>query len=440
MVSLYNKFGVILFDIAICAKYIIHFNEGDNKMHLKIKIIKSTAAVLSAAFVCLCSAAGYYSSKLPAVITKEPLTDLRIAEYPEISCSADPVSVIRTASVFPQSDQVTLSIFGAIPVKSVQVREAEAPVLVAGGNPFGIKLLMDGVMVTQLGAVLDNSGRTVCPAENAGIQVGDIIRSVDGESIVSNSRLQEIVSESGGKSMKITAERDGREFTVTLDPVYSKKTNMWRGGMWVRDSVAGIGTITFISKKTGEFAGLGHPICDADTGELVPLYSGEAVPVEIIEAKKGEKGIPGELHGCFAKGAAYGTLNRNNGCGIYGNLTDEAVEELCGNAEEFIMGYRQEITTGKAEIYTTISGCKPEKYSIEIESIDFNGSDDSRNMVIRITDKRLIEAAGGIIQGMSGSPIIQNGKLIGAVTHVFVADPTRGYAIFAENMAEYLEG
>lgn len=409
-------------------------------MHLKRKIIKSTAAVLSAAFVCLFSAAGYYSSKLPAVITKEPSAELRIAEYPEISCLADADSTVQTASVFPHSDQVTLSLFGAIPVKNVQVREAEAPVFVVGGNPFGIKLLMDGVMVTELGAVLDESGRTICPAENAGIQVGDVIKAVNEEPIVSNGRLQEIIAESDGKGIKITAERGGSEFTAVLEPVFSQKTNMWRGGMWVRDSVAGIGTMTFINKKTGEFAGLGHPICDADTGELVPLYSGEAVPVEIIEAKKGEKGIPGELRGCFRKGGAYGTLNRNNGCGIYGNLTDEAVEELCENAEEFTMGYRQEITTGKAEIYTTVSGCTPEKYSIEIESVDFNSDDDSRNMVIRITDKRLIDAAGGIIQGMSGSPIIQNGKLIGAVTHVFVADPTRGYAIFAENMAEYFEG
>ena len=209
--------------------------------------------------------------------------------------------------------------------------------------------------------------------------------------------------------------------------------------MWVRDSIAGIGTMTFFNKKTGEFAGLGHPICDADTGEIVPVYSGEAVPVEITEAKKGEKGIPGELRGSFANGT-FGVLERNNSCGVYGRLTENGLEELCRDSQEFIMGYRQDITTGEAEIYTTVSGSAPERYKIEIESIDFNSKESAKNMVIRITDKRLIKSCGGIVQGMSGSPIIQNDRLIGAVTHVFVADPTRGYAIFADNMAEYLEG
>lgn len=411
----------------------LHLKERTCKMQLKRKLIRSAGALLAAASLCIFGTAGYYSSRLPSSVTIEPAATLKIAEYPEISCSVSPEAIMQTAGIFPETKQVTLSLFGAIPVKSVSVTEAEPPVLTAGGYPFGIKLLMDGVMVTELGAVTDSSGRTSCPAEEAGIMTGDIIKSANGESLISNSRLQEIISQSGGKEVSLTAERSGHEFTVSLKPVFSQKNNMWRGGMWVRDSVAGIGTMTFINKETGEFAGLGHPICDSDTGELVPVYSGEAVPVEITEAKKGEKGIPGELRGSFSKGV-YGVLEKNGSCGIYGRLTDEGMDELCSDSDEYVMGYRQDITTGEAEIYTTVHGSTPEKYKIEIESIDFNSKEVSKNMVIRITDKRLIKESGGIIQGMSGSPIIQNGKLIGAVTHVFVADPTRGYAVFAENM------
>lgn len=408
-------------------------------MQLKRKIIRSAGALLSAVSLCIFGTAGYYSSRLPSTVTVTPSAELKIAEYPELSCSVSPVEVMRTAGGAPETKQVTLSLFGAIPVKNVSVTEAEPPVLAACGHPFGIKLLMDGVMVTELGAVTDEKGSTSCPAENAGIMTGDIIKSANGEPLVSNSRLQEIISQSGGNEIALIVERNDHEFSVMLKPVFSGKNNMWRGGMWVRDSVAGIGTMTFINKKTGEFAGLGHPICDSDTGEIVPVYSGEAVPVEITEAKKGEKGIPGELRGSFSRGT-YGVLERNNSCGIYGKLTDEGMAELCRDSQEYVMGYRQDITTGEAEICTTVSGSSPERYKIEIESIDFNSKEASKNMIIRITDKRLIKESGGIIQGMSGSPIIQNGHLIGAVTHVFVADPTRGYAVFADNMAEYLEG
>lgn len=408
-------------------------------MQLKRKIIRSVGALLSAAFLCVFGTAGYYSSKLPSAVTIEPASQLKIAEYPEISCSADPDAVMQTSGGYPETKQVTLSLFGAIPVKSVSVTEKEAPVLIPCGYPFGIKLLMDGVMVTELGAVTDISGNTSCPAEDAGIVTGDIIKSANGEALVSNSRLQEIISQSGGREISLLVSRNDTEFTAQLRPVFSEKNNMWRGGMWVRDSIAGIGTMTFINKETGEFAGLGHPICDSDTGGLVPVYSGEAVPVEITEARRGEKGIPGELRGSFTSGT-YGILERNGSCGVFGRLNEESIKKLCGDSCEYVMGYRQDITTGEAEILTTVSGKTPEKYKIEIESIDFNSGESTKNMVIRITDKRLLKKSGGIIQGMSGSPIIQNGRLVGAVTHVFVADPTRGYAVFADNMAEYLDG
>lgn len=409
-------------------------------MYFKRKIIKGTAVLLSAALVGLFGTAGYYSVHLPSSLIMESGEEIRIAQYPEISCFSSSDNTIPVSGNTAGTSQATLTLFGAIPVKNVEIHEAEAPTLVAGGNPFGIKLLMDGVMVTELGEVETEDGEKTCPAQNAGIQVGDVIKSADGKNITSNDEIQEIISSSNGKKIKIIISRDGKDFPVFLKPEYSVSSGSWRGGMWVRDSIAGIGTMTFFNKTTGEFAGLGHPVCDSDTGELVPIYSGEAVPVEITDAKKGSKGIPGELHGQFMYGGSFGILNRNNSCGVYGLLSEQAVNALCENSEEYKMGYRQDVKTGEAEILTTVSGDTPKRYKVEIEKIDYNSPESTKNMVIRITDKDLLESTGGIVQGMSGSPVIQDGKIIGAVTHVFVSDPTKGYAIFAENMAEYLKG
>ena len=409
-------------------------------MDKKRKIVKSAAVLLSAATLMLFGTAEYYSQKLPEKLTADCGEQIKIAEYPEISCASFSGTASAAAETFPVSRQATLALFGAIPVKNIEIREAEAPVLVAGGNPFGIKLLMDGVMVTGLGELINENNENCCPAAEADIRKGDIIRTADNIEVTSNSQLQDIIGSSGGRTIKLSVNRDGHEFTAFLQPVYSRADRCWRGGMWVRDSVAGIGTMTFINKETGEFAGLGHPICDADTGETVPLSSGEAVPVEITHARKGETGIPGELKGIFTSSTALGSLDRNNGCGVFGKLTPEAKEMLCSGGREYKMGYRQEVSTGAAQIYTTISGSEPELYDIEIESVDYTAGDSTKNMIIRITDSRLIEATGGIVQGMSGSPIIQNNRLIGAVTHVFVAEPSKGYGIFAENMESYFKG
>lgn len=408
-------------------------------MKIKRKIIKGSAIIMSALMVGLFGMAEYYSIHLPESITVESGNKITIAQYPEISCLYNTDNTIPVSNNDTNTLKATLTLFGAIPVKNIEVHQEESQTFVIGGNPFGIKLLMDGVMVTELGKVDTKNGEKVCPAENAGIQVGDIIKSANGKSITSNDEIQKIIADSNGSTIKIIISRDGKDFPVFLKPEYSESSEKWRGGMWVRDSIAGIGTMTFFNRDTGEFAGLGHPVCDSDTGELVPISSGEAVQVEITDAKKGSKGIPGELHGQFLYSNNFGTLNLNNSCGIYGILSEQAIESLCQSSKEYKIGYSQDIKTGKAEIITTISGNSPKKYSIEIDKIDYNNPESTKNMVIRITDKELLENTGGIVQGMSGSPIIQDGKIIGAVTHVFVSDPTKGYAIFAENMIEYIK-
>ena len=394
-------------------------------MQIKNFISKATAAVLSAALVTLFGAAEYYSSNLPDHITTDS-DNISFAAYPDLDTS------------YISDNLTAVSFMDVIPVKKVSVDRQEPPVLAAGGSPFGIKLLMEGVMVTDMSDI-DSSDGKICPARSAGLQLGDVITLANGIPVSSNSDLQRIISESCGNSVDLSVNRDGGNFNTEIVPAYSKKDKKWKGGMWVRDSIAGIGTLTFVDTATGQFAGLGHPVCDTDTGELIPLHSGEAVPVKITEAKKGKPGSPGELHGQFIDRPIYGSLSLNSEKGIFGTLSPEAAKILCDEKNEYKMGYRQDVTTGEAFILTTISGSEPEMYSAEIEQINYNSRESSKNMIIRITDEKLIESSGGIVQGMSGSPIIQNDRIIGAVTHVFVADPTRGYAIFAENMYETMK-
>lgn len=383
---------------------------------MKNKLLKLSATILSAFLLALFGTAGYYSANLPDHITTESEA-IGFGAFPNLTTN------------LTDDGNVSVSLMGAIPVKSVAVSHEEAPTLIAGGSPFGIKLLMEGVMVTDMSAVDGIS----CPAEKAGIETGDIITHADDVPLTSNSDLQKVISKSKGREVDLRLTRDGEELTAVLSPVYSKKDKTWRSGMWVRDSIAGIGTLTFIDKATGQFSGLGHPICDSDTGELVPLHSGEAVPVKIIETIKGRAGAPGELHGQFAGSGVFGTLSKNTESGVFGALSENSLNNS-GWREEFKLGYRQDIKLGDAYILSTVNGSEPKKYSVTIEEVDYNSREASKNMIIRITDDELIKESGGIVQGMSGSPIIQEGRLIGAVTHVFVADPTRGYGIFAENM------
>ena len=302
------------------------------------------------------------------------------------------------------------------------------------GQPFGIKMLTEGIIVVRLS---DISGQeNSCPAKSAGIHVGDIIISVGGEKITSNEDLSKAISATNGETVEVVLKRNdsddnassGEEISLKLTPEYCDSEKCYKTGMWVRDSSAGIGTITFYDPSTGVFGGLGHPICDTDTGELMPLSSGEICDVSITGYKKGLNGTPGELRGRFLSKDEIGTVTQNTNSGVYGVLNESPSEK-----EEIEIADYDEIKTGRAEILTTISGSEPEKYSACIEQVN-QDDPDLKNLVIRITDRELLEKTGGILQGMSGSPIIQNGKLIGAVTHVFVNNSSMGYGILAQTM------
>ena len=320
----------------------------------------------------------------------------------------------------------TLKLFGSVPIKDIKANTQTPPMLIPCGEPFGIRLITDGVLVIDLQASGGFDGRLACPAARCGIRIGDIITSVDGQSVSSNDDISKIVEQSGGEPVAVTLKRGDEVMSMTLTPELAG--GKYRAGMWVRDSSAGIGTLTFYDEKSGGFGGLGHPICDADTRQPLPLSDGNVGEVKIKGTQKSVEGDPGELIGKFQSSQATGVLTSNTNCGVFGRMFSSPSKH-----EALPLGYKQEVHTGRAFIYTTIDEGEPQAFEIEIESVDM--SDDAAHaMVIKITDPELLEKTGGIVQGMSGSPIIQDRKLVGAVTHVFTEDPTRGYGVFAEKM------
>lgn len=386
----------------------------------RMRRIAASAAVL---LMSLCGAVQFYAHSLPDHF----YTD---ADRPLSVATALPVTFTRRTPSVPQGQEAQLRLFGMFPVKTVSLTTLGPANVYVGGEPFGIRMLMAGVMVISLSEVQAVSG-SCCPAAEAGIREGDIIEAVNGRRISSNADIQQAVADSCGEAVAVAVRRGEMLKTVSVQPAYVAEAQRWQTGMWVRDSTAGIGTMTYYTRtQSGEiaFAGLGHAVCDADTGAQIPLASGDVIAVSVRDIVSGSAGRPGELLGRFDIGESIGMLSANTSCGIFGSVIRLPQKQIA-----VPLGFRQDITRGEALMYTTIDGTAPRPYRIEIEEI--RGDDDAlRNLVIHVTDTALLENTGGIVQGMSGSPILQNGRLIGAVTHVFVRDPTRGYGIFAENM------
>ncbi len=330
-------------------------------------------------------------------------------------------------------DTATVKLLGVLPVKTVSLDVLELGKVYPGGMAFGVKFFTEGVLVVGLNDIIGYSG-TFCPAREAGIRKGDTVLSINGSAVTGANDLRDRVAASGGNPLLMEIKREGKTFTTTLYPALCEETNSYLAGLWVRDSTAGIGTVTYVNADDLSFGGLGHGICDSDTGALMPLGKAVVVDVDINGVRRGEKGAPGELKGSFGK-VKRGSIDLNTETGVYGSLS-ELPESL---KAPMPVGLSHELKEGKAFIYTTLDGNRPEKYEIEIEKI-YKNSGSTKNMMIRVTDPKLLRATGGIVQGMSGSPIIQNGKLVAAVTHVLIDDPTRGYGIFIENMLKTAYG
>lgn len=321
---------------------------------------------------------------------------------------------------------VKVELFNAIPVKNSLLRIEKRRYVVPSGKIFGLRLYTKGVIIVSTDKV-DTAEGSRYPANEAGIEKGDVILFIDSYEITDHTQVSELIAQSGGRTLKIVFERENVRYETNFIPALSSAQNKYMGGLWIRDSAAGIGTMTFYEKSNGNFGGLGHPICDTDTGKSLEISSGDIVGAVINSCRKGKSGEAGELCGSFT-GDAIGTLEENCAVGVYGKLNDTD-----SDAAQLPVAVKSEVRQGKAEIISTIDAGGPCYYEIEIEQISPNDRE-NRNMIIRITDKRLLEKTGGIVQGMSGSPIIQNGMLVGAVTHVFVNEPERGYAVFAETM------
>lgn len=322
-----------------------------------------------------------------------------------------------------------LCLFFVFGSAAVAVDPSSITELVPMGHTTGIKLFSDGVMVVGLTGVETAAGQ-VSPGEQAGIAQGDVIQKINGKTVKSNEQLKAMIASAEGKEIQMDISRNGEAVSVKLTPVKDMQGE-FKAGIWIRDSMAGIGTLTFYDPTNNIFGALGHGICDSDTNALVPFGSGSLMESKVIDVKKGTPGNPGELVGDYNLQEDSGILFDNTDSGIFGNLNCEA---LVKGRKPIPVAKRDEIKVGPATILSNIEGDQVTEYSIEITRIFPDQGQDTKNMMIKVTDAKLIEKTGGIVQGMSGSPILQNGKLVGAVTHVLVNDPQKGYGILIENM------
>ncbi len=388
--------------------------------------------VLSVAIVAIIIIAGAaIVSSIPDEIILFENEKLNIGKFFTVDAQTDSGGVLRGDEMDYSVDSyfADVKLAGVVPVKTVKVDVMETPQVIPCGKSIGVKLFTDGLMVVGISDFTSSDGHLVSPAREGGIRSGDIIKEVNGQAVKKSEEFSSCVEAAGGAAVTVSVERDGTAFKYNVTPMQDADGDL-KLGIWVRNSVAGIGTMTFYYPEEKVYGALGHGIADSDTGKVVPVGRGEVLEAEIVSVAKGEKGSPGELRGSFIADRVIGDVEANTAYGIYGTVTDDGIFE--GGAVQ--VASRDEVSEGKAQILSCIDGQHVAAYDIEIQKVSHRKNVETKCMVIKITDPALLEMTGGILQGMSGSPILQNGKLIGAVTHVFLNDPTRGYAIFADTM------
>ena len=332
--------------------------------------------------------------------------------------------------------ELNLDLFGTIPVKEINVNVIEKTSVIPSGDLIGVKMYTSGVLVVGMSEIEGFDNQKYKPYLNSGIEEGDMIVEMNNQKIENTNELINVVNASKGQKIKIKYVRNEEVLTTSILPA-KNGANEYKIGLWVRDAAAGVGTLTFYEPSTGNFAALGHGIVDVDTGDIFNIANGELVSSNLISLQKGEKNSPGEIKGVIDSTKIIGSINKNTNFGVYGTVS--RIENLnLVNTKEYEVALRSEIQTGEAEIICELEDGKKENYKIQIEKIYTSNNYDNKSMLIRITDERLLEKTGGIIQGMSGTPIIQNGKFIGAITNVLVSDPKVGYAIFGDLMIKQM--
>ncbi len=334
--------------------------------------------------------------------------------------------------------QLEFSLFGKIPLRQITVNVLPEVYLVPGGHSIGIKLNSQGVAVVGF-YYFEEEGRSLSPAREAGVRIGDTILSINGEETGDVNRAAQLLEQAGDGRVTLLINRDGETVKISLNPVYSPADGSYRIGLYIRDSAAGVGTLSFYDPQTKQYGALGHVILDADTNKPVNLRDGTIVKAKIVDIKTAQRGQPGEKTGIFMEHDQFiGNIEKNTPFGIFGRI-EEFRYGPSPYTEPIPMALASQVETGPAEILTVVEGEEIIRYSIEIEKVAYQTRPSDKGIIVRVVDEELLQHTGGIVQGMSGSPIIQNNRLVGAITHVFVNDPTRGYGIFMEWMHQEAE-
>ncbi|MFD0675304.1 MULTISPECIES: SpoIVB peptidase [unclassified Paenibacillus] len=333
--------------------------------------------------------------------------------------------------------EMKLKLFGKIPLKTVKVNVVPDLKVIPGGHTIGVKLKSAGVLVVGHHLVTIADDKKISPGEDAKIQLGDLIVKINGKPLTDVSKVSELVAAAGEnkKPLTLTITRNNEIIELQVQPSYDVVDKTYRLGLYIRDSAAGVGTLTFYAPDQGVYGALGHVITDMDTQTPITVGSGEIVHSNVTSISKSQNGEPGEKRAQFSKESkVLGNIEKNTSFGIFGKMGELPDHGL--TKEALPVAFAEEVKEGPAQIYTVVNGQKVEKFDIEVIHVAKQDFPATKGMVIKITDPRLLEKTGGIVQGMSGSPIIQNGKVIGAVTHVFVNDPSSGYGCFIEWMLQ----
>ncbi|AOZ91446.1 SpoIVB peptidase [Paenibacillus crassostreae] len=333
--------------------------------------------------------------------------------------------------------RLTLKLFGTIPIKTVRIQVIPGLKVFPGGQTIGVKVKSAGILVVGHHLVTVSQDNRISPGENAGIQLGDLMTHMDGVPLTDISKVGTIVEEAGiGKrKLEISFKRGEKQLSTKLTPAYDEEDKAWRLGLYIRDSAAGVGTLTFYAPDQGVYGALGHVITDMNTQTPIEVGSGQIVESNVTSISKSQDGEPGEKRAHFLKETnILGNIISNTHFGIFGKMTKNPEHGLY--KEPISIAFAEEVKEGPAEILTVVDGQQVEKFKVEIVHVARQDAPSTKGLVLKITDPKLINKTGGIVQGMSGSPIVQNGKLIGAVTHVFVNDPKSGYGCFIEWMLQ----
>ncbi|SHJ48758.1 SpoIVB peptidase [Paramaledivibacter caminithermalis] len=357
-------------------------------------------------------------------------------EIVEISVENNPEDKKNQVKIVPLKNGKTnleIKLLGILPIKKLAIDVFPKLKVIPGGNSIGVKLNTKGVLIVGLEEIEGPDNKKYNPGYDGGLRIGDSIIEINNIKVKNADHVIDIINYNKGKEINVKAKRNSNTINCKIKPVKSKIYKDYKIGLWVKDKTAGVGTLTFVDPKSKIYGALGHAISDAETGKILPIGKGEIMKSRVVSIKQGKRGKAGEIRGIFLETTEpLGALEKNTNYGIYGTMYKELTNPIYNKPIEIAL--QNEIKLGPAKILTTTDDNKIKEYDIIIEKINTQRKVSNKSMIVKIVDEELLKKTGGIVQGMSGSPIIQNGKIIGAVTHVFVNDPTKGYGIFIEWM------